>query len=344
MKRILIVGYGSIGTRHLRVSRALFPEAKIMLLRHKITSVIPEFSDGCFFKLEDALNFEPQIAVIANPATFHLEIAQELVENGAHLFIEKPLSSSVEGTSKLIDLCKENKKILAVGYNMRFMPSLQKLRQFILEGKIGNPISFRSEVGQFLPTWRPESDYTKSVSARSELGGGVLLELSHEFDYLRWIFGEIEWVRATLSQQSDLKIDVEDTAHLTLGIEGKDESAKQLIGTLNMDFIRRDPIRVCTIIGDKGTLHWNGLEGEVSFFENGATSWEVIFSHSPSIDETYFAEWRDFIHSIASGVRPASTGEDGANVLRVIEAARKSAETGIQVPVSRSHYTNELTK
>lgn len=293
--------------------------------------------------MEEAILFAPQIAIIANPSTFHVHVAQELAHAGAHLLVEKPLSSSLEGVDNLIKTCKERESVLMIGYNLRFSPSLKRFRELLGEGIIGEFLSVRCEVGQYLPSWRPESDYRQGVTAKRELGGGALLELSHEIDYLRWIFGEVEWVRATLSQQSKLEIDVEDSAHLTMGfLPTKGE--RQLVGTLNLDFIRHDHTRTCTVIGEKGTLFWDGLTGDVDLFEAGTTSWKKLFNHQPQSDETYRAEWQDFVISIQEKKIPSVTGDDGLRVLEIIDAARISAPTGIQEMTSYSQLMNRSSK
>ena len=333
INRILIVGLGSMGVRHLKIARNLFPKAKILVLRHKQMEPIPEFADGCIASTEEAIFFAPQIAFICNPTAYHLLISQELALIGTHLFIEKPLSFSSEGVGTLIETCKSKKTILMTGYNLRKMPSLIRFRELLNDKIIGEILSFRSEVGQFLPSWRPDSDYRVGVSARKELGGGVLLELSHELDYLRWIFGEVEWVRATLSHQSSLEIDVEDSAHMTLGFSSK-RSGHELIGTLNMDFIRHDHTRICTVIGSSGSLKWDGNKDEVSLFQDKNKNWSILFSHDNNKDETYEAEWRELINCITTGDTPKVSGEDGLRVLEIIEAARTSSSTGAQVSVS----------
>jgi predicted dehydrogenase len=203
INKVLIVGLGSIGKRHLRLARELLPNADIRVLRHQHTSDIPENSNGCFFNIEDAVHFKPQIAVVAGPAPFHIDIAEALAFAGTHLLIEKPLSSSLDNVAKLLETCRKQRVILLTGYNLRFLPSLQKFRELLSEGILGELLSVRCEVGQYLPSWRPDDDYRIGVSARRDLGGGVLLELSHELDYLRWIFGEVEWVSAILSKQSN---------------------------------------------------------------------------------------------------------------------------------------------
>ena len=332
IRRILIVGLGSIGSRHLRLARSLFPEAEIKVLRHSGSSFIPEFSDGTFTSIQDAISFAPQIAVIASPATLHIETAQRLAESGVHVLIEKPISDSINGLSRLITTCKNNNIVLATGYNLRFSPSLIQYKGYIDQGIIGKVLSVHCEVGQYLPTWRPTSDYRQGVSSRLELGGGVLLELSHELDYLRLIFGDVQWVRAKLSKQSGLEIDVEDSAYLTLGFI-PDVEGSQLIGVANLDFIRHDNTRICTAIGENGSLRWNGISGDVDLFQEGARDWTKLYNHLPIPDETYFAEWIDFLESIKSKRMPFVTGVDGLRVLEIIEAARISSETGIQVKV-----------
>lgn len=340
INRILLVGLGSIGTRHLRLARAQFPSADIRILRHKLGDTLPEFSNGSFMSIQEVIAFAPQIAIISNPATLHIAIAQPLAEMGVHLLVEKPLSNSIEGIRHLIETSKEHNSVLMVGYNLRFSTSLQYFRDLLSQGAIGRFLSVRCEVGQFLPSWRPQRDYRQGVSARKELGGGALLELSHELDYLVWIFGDIDWVRATLSRQSNLDIDVEDSAHLTVGFLSNNDG-HQLVGTINLDFIRHDQTRVCTVIGDKGSLHWNGLTGEVKLLEKNAKDWKILFVKQPHEDDTYLAEWQDFLHCVNENIVPTVTGEDGLRVVEVIQAAHLSAPTGAQVAVIRTHQESE---
>jgi predicted dehydrogenase len=330
INRIIIVGLGSIGKRHLRLARELMPEADIRVLRHKATNEVPEYSNGSFSDIEDAIAFAPNIAVIASPAPFHVPTALSLAEAGIHLLIEKPLSSSQVGVMQLIEVCQKGGVALLVGYNLRFLPSLRRFRDLLGEGVIGNVLSVRCEIGQYLPSWRPNSDYRQGVSARSELGGGVLLELSHELDYLRWIFGEVEWVKASLSRHSGLEIDVEDAAYLTLGfVNAEDE--QQLIGTVNLDFIRHDTTRLCTAIGEKGSLRWNGLTGEVSLYGVGAKEWRELYGIPHQPNESYVAEWKNFIECVIEHKPPLITGEDGLKVLQIIEAVHSSAASGGQI-------------
>lgn len=330
IERVLIVGLGSIGQRHLRIARLQLPDADIRVLRHQPCKELPEFADASCTQLREAIDFAPQIAVIASPASFHLPIASALARIGTHLLVEKPLAADLQGVEDFLAFCQSKKVILMIGYNLRFLPSLKKFRDFVKANTIGQVQSVRCEIGQFLPTWRPDLDYRNSVSAQRILGGGVLLELSHELDYLRWIFGEIDWLIATLSRQSALEIDVEDSAHITLGFHA-DEGEKALIGTLNMDFIRHDTTRLCSAIGEFGTLRWNGLTGVVELLEEGANDWSEIYRHKHHRDDSYLAEWQHWLACIRIGEKPLISGEDGLKALRIVDAARRSSETGAKI-------------
>ena len=335
ISRVLIVGLGSIGQRHLSLAREIIPEADIRVLRHQSGCAVPSGSNGCFSRIDEAIAFAPQIAVIANPAPFHIGTAQALANAGVHLFIEKPLSDSLKGVQQLLETCHRQGTVLLIGYNLRYLQSLQRFRDLLGESVIGKVLSVRCEIGQYLPSWRPDSDYRHGVSARHDMGGGVLLELSHELDYLRWIFGEVEWVKATLSRQSGLEIDVEDSAHLTLGFVPAADG-HLLIGTVNLDFIRQDTTRLCTAIGESGSLRWNGLTGEVALFPAGAREWRQESSHPHQRGDSFLAEWRHFITCVVENNVPLVTGEDGLKVLEIIEAARDSALATGQVQVTRT--------
>ncbi len=335
--RVLIVGLGSIGKRHVQVIHDLFPEMKIAVLRHK--NCIDEGTgspaiDLCFTSIDDAIAYQPDMAVIANPANKHIEVAMPLANAGIHLLVEKPISSDLTAVEDLIEICKKNGVKLMVAYNLRFLTSLCKFKDFLESGRIGRLLSVRAEVGQYLPSWRPGTDYRQTVSAQSKLGGGVLPELSHEIDYLLWLFGPAIWVSAYLSRQSVLDIDVEDTAHLQIGFD-ENYYGLQLVGRLDMDFVRHDTTRYCIVIGEKGTLRWDGVKGIVDYFPENGRQWEKLYSGKPDRNFTYGEEIRHFMKCIKEGSEPRISGVDGLAVLQVIDAAVRSNDSGQVVSVEK---------
>lgn len=343
LERLLIVGLGSIGSRHVRVVRKLVPEVRIMAFRHRSQPGEPPAGvDRTVNNLDEALGWAPQAAVIANPSSCHLDVAIPLARSGVHLLVEKPISNSPDRVAELLAVSAAKHTVLMTGYNLRFSPSLQRFRQLIEEQRVGRVLTIRAEVGQYLPTWRPGTDYRETVSAQAALGGGVLLELSHEIDYLRWLFGEVESVTASLQKLSSLEMDAEDAAQLTMSFtaRGNDSPA---IAYLTMDCIRQDPTRACTVVGETGTLRWNALSGTVELFSKGADAWQTVFEYRPHTDETYEEEWRHFLSCLSSGSQPIVSGHDGLAVLQIVEAARRSSMTRANVLIGSDWRAASVT-
>ncbi len=328
VSRLLVVGLGSIGRRHARVARLVRPGLEIVAWRHRPSDdALPADVTSAVWSLADALDFAPHAAVVSSPATAHLSAALALANAGVHLLVEKPIADRAAGVCELIAECARRNVVLMTGYNLRFLPSLQRFRNLLADGAIGSVLSVRAEAGQFLPDWRPDVDYRASVSARAALGGGVLLELSHEFDYLRWVFGDVAWVQARIVRQSALDIDVEDTAHVLLGFVSSPMGA-EVVATLSLDFVRHDATRSCTVIGSRGTLRWNAITGVVEIFRAGASSWETDTTQTVERDATYFAEWSAFLSCVEDGAPVPITGADGLAALTLVDAVRHASESG----------------
>jgi predicted dehydrogenase len=310
--RVAVVGRGQSGQRWFSVVRDVLPEAEILHVSERELR-----SD----KGSQVRRFCPSIIVLAGPSTSRVEVLHFLVGLDASFLIEKPIAGSIEQAVELAALLGSSVGVVQVGYNLRFSLSLLAFKEVLREMSLGRVLSVRAETGQFLPTWRPLGDYRESVSAVSSLGGGVLLELSHEIDYLQFIFGPIQWVSAWFAQQSSLDIDVEDTAFLTFGFE--QSTSGKLVAQLNLDFVRQDRTRSITAICENGTLRWDGILGLVEKYVPASEGWQTIFQESGE-PSTYHSEFNYFLESIKENEPPFLTVNDGLAVLRVIEAARKS--------------------
>jgi predicted dehydrogenase len=325
----LVVGSGSIAIKHFNNLKKLLPNSILKVYATYATENISP--KNLISTISEALHYRPFLVIIANPSSLHIQTAKLFAGIGANLLIEKPISNSTANVEDLLNICRQNRVLLTVGYNLRFLDSLNFFRTQVDSKVVGTPLLVKCEVGQFLPTWRSQVDYRRAVSAKRDLGGGALLELSHEFDYLLWIFGKIDWVRATVMKQSNLEIDVEDSAFLTLGINNPNNA--NLVANLSLDFIRHDKQRNCTLIGETGSLRWDGIRGQVSIMKAGSNHWKTIFSSKNKTSDTYFDELKNFIECIDLQKTPRVTGVDGLNVVKVIESALVSAPTGEQINV-----------
>lgn len=323
--RVLVVGLGSIGRRHLRLLRARLPAADIMVLRHSDCEGPMEGANACTTDLATALRFAPDLSIIATPAPWHIEPALALAGVGSAILLEKPMAVDAADAARLVASTRDT-GLVQIGYNLRFLDSLATFRTAILDGRIGAVGSVRAEVGQYLPDWRPDQDWRQSASARAELGGGALLELSHELDYLRWIFGPVAWVRAWLGQQGGFGLAVEDTAHLLLGFAKPCPDTadhRPPVASVTLDFIRRDTTRHCVAIGTQGTLSWNAITSEVRLVLPGQAD-QILFSDRPERDATYRAQLDAMIASIETGTPIAIPATDGLDTMLLIDALRRS--------------------
>lgn len=325
-ERYLIAGLGSIDRRHLANLRSLRPQARtaVWRLHNPPAPEPPAGADDQFTSLEQVLDFAPTAAIIAGPASTHLELVRPLAAAGVHLLIEKPLATDsaadLTGAAELIGACRDRGLVLMTGYNLRYLPSLQAVKARLDAGDIGQVLAARAEVGQYLPDWRPASDYRTGVSAQRALGGGALLELSHELDYLGWLFGPPARVTARGGRFSDLTLDVEDLVELLLEYP----SPPRLI-SVHLDMLQRAPQRTCRFIGSAGTLVWDAIADRVDLYRAATGAWETL-PVTPLADrnQMYLDELNHFLACIAQGTQPQVDGAAGLRALAIVAAARQS--------------------
>lgn len=328
-ERLLVAGYGSIGKRHLGNLRQMFPHAEIAVLRSGVAgsgALVPPGANRVFYDFEAVRAFAPQAAIVATPATYHVELTRRLLALGCHVLLEKPIAATPEAVPEMIAEARRSGCVLMIGYNLVFTPAMAAFRDAVRSGMAGRPLCIRAEVGQYLPDWRPGSDYRHGASARRDLGGGVLLELSHELHYLAWIFGRVDWVQATVQCSGTLELDVEDLALLDLGF------TEGAVASVQLDFLQRTYSRFCKVVGSGGTLLWDADQQSVLFFPPSEKQGREVFREaSADRNGAYLRELAHFFDCVRNDTRPMVDADDGWAVLRVIEAARTSASEGKRI-------------
>jgi predicted dehydrogenase len=324
--RIVLVGLGIIGRRHLANLRTLEPHARITVLRHTAgNSTVPAGADSVVFNLEDALAERPDLAFICVPTALHVAAGLAFVQSGAHLFIEKPLSLDTVAAQTLLEESRYAARIVAVGYNLRFSRSLRAMYDAVREGRIGRVMSGRAEVGQYLPDWRPEADYRTTSSAQAKLGGGVIFELSHEIDYLRWLVGEVGAVQAMAGKLSDLELDTDDTADILLSFRNG------ALGNIHLDMTQRSAVRQCRLVGTDGTLTWDGISGETRLFRANE-GWSVLVrAGSEERNAMYLSQTANVLACVRGDETPVVDGRTGVRVVEIARAAARAAREGRRV-------------
>jgi predicted dehydrogenase len=311
------------------------PGATIAVLRltaaHRDVEI--EDADVVLNRIEDAIEFNADAAIIACPASAHEEVACALAKSGVNLLIEKPLAMTAASARNIVDCCAESGVVCMIGYNLRYKHSFIELRRLLGTMAIGKILSVRAEVGQYLPSWRPAQDYRTSVSARADLGGGALLELSHELDYLIALFGMPESVHCVMGHYSDLSLDVEDLVELTMSY-----NHPKIIVSAHLDFLQHRPTRQCKIIGSSGILIWDAVADTVNISLANSNASNTCFGPFGSdSNKAYVDELAAFIQAVSLGSASAPTMGDGLNVMIVADAARAAAVTSAAVMIGNSH-------
>jgi len=320
--RIFVVGCGSIGKRHIgNLKRLSLSEITAFDPRSERREETEEkYGIKVYEKFEDGLSNNPDAVVIASPTSLHLEQAKVAGLKGCHIFIEKPISHNMDGVDEFIEVVDGNKLIVLIGYNMRYHPCLKRIKEILSKGEIGRVISARVQCGQYLPDWHPSEDYRKGYSARSELGGGVILDASHELDYIRWFLGEAKEVFAFAGKLSSLEIDTEDTAEILIKFDSG------AIGEVHLDYIQRTKSRACQIIGEEGTIIWDINEECVKLFKAESGKWEIYPQKKDfDVNNMYTDEMKYFIECIEKGERVYPDARDGKKVLEIAVSAKQSS-------------------
>ena len=262
----LVIGTGAIAQRHIQNLKILFQDSIVGNLSSSGKKDFTSFADIRFETFEEALCKTHNFTIIASPAKFHLSQACMFLESNIPVLIEKPLFTSSDIDEKTLEVLINNKNIIDVGYNLRYLPVLIEFKNILeTNNLIGQIHSVSSRVGQYLPDWRPQIDYKDSVSSSKDLGGGVLLELSHELDYLMWLFEDFEKVFCSARNSGQLEIEVEDN------IDALIYTKKGLIINLHMNFLDRYPNRTCIVSGENGYLILDLIRNEITFNSKDTT-------------------------------------------------------------------------
>lgn len=337
--KILCISLGSIGKRHLRNARTLLPNAHIAVWRqHTVDEKLPEGADEIARDLEQALAFEPHAVLVSSPASEHVLNATPFLRKHVPVFLEKPLAARIEDLGNFSALCRASSGFTMVGYVLRFLPTLHAIREYLRQDIIGQVHTARIEVGQYLPDWRPSSDYRQGVSGQAKLGGGALLELSHEIDYATWLFGWPQTLQCSRARLSQLEIDVEDSAHILM--EYKDKRV-----SLQLDFLQRVANMAVQIVGSKGTIVANLVQEDIYLFSPAyPQGYKLEAPKLPNGNDIYLRQFDFFFSKSIAGYVPTyeetsgfgdwATVDSAEKVLHLVDVAKRASDTGLRQPIA----------
>lgn len=330
--RFALLGAGSAGLRHMK---------NLLSLGHRIASVYdPEQSrvgevkriapDTKIADKEAQVFAEPCDAVlICSPPADHLRQLNLALENGRDVFVEKPLSHTLEGTAEAARKAEKDGRIVLVGCNMRFFSSLQRIKKLLDGGSVGRPLSARIYGGYYLPYWRPHLDYRQSYSAQAKLGGGAILDFIHELDFMRWLFGEPMEVLCMAGTVSGLAIDTEDLVSAIIKFESG------MIAELHLDYLQPTYRRGMEIIGEARALSWNYIDQTVQVYSPEDRTYQVFQEHIGYERNTMFREEMEhFEKCLRREVVPELDLHGACRALAFVEALKQSARERRLVRIS----------
>ncbi len=293
----LIIGTGAIGQRHMRHLRELDPDGRFTFLRRDRS---PREIDTIYHpviatNLDEALAGKPDLAIVASPSAHHIDVLPRLIAANIPLYVEKPIViNAADVLTVRAALAQSDPAVPRLaGFNFRYLPSLQTLATLISSGSLGRPVRAHLSAGQWLPDWRPQSDYRATYSARRALGGGVLFDLIHELDLCRWWFGTPTNCHAMTAQFSRLEMDVEDSCTVLMRF------ADGPLVSVGLDYVARQRLRRYEVVGDEGTAIWD-LGTHRLHVERPGGIVEVITTKAADFDvaATYPTALADLIHAI----------------------------------------------
>lgn len=341
MIKVLIIGLGSAGQRHVRNLKRLLGN-DVCFIAYRVRRLQRLFDDNlCVIEgksveevyditeyndLDKALEEKPDMAFITNPNSMHIECALKVARKGIDIFLEKPVSNNMDGIEELAQIIKEKKLILYVGFQMRMHPCIVRLKQDIEKGMIGRVVSADCHMGELLTEMHKYEDYRFMNESKTATGGGVILCQIHKIDYLYWIFGMPAEVYTVGNKYSNMEIDVEDAASSLWRYN--DEKDFSII--LHQDFLQKPPIRRCRVIGTEGQVEIDLLRNQYILSCKEDVQEEI---YNFSRNDMFINELEVFLSYVKTRKSKTLTLEDGIGSLKIALAMKKSMNEGRPVQI-----------
>lgn len=310
----LLVGLGSIGRRHL-ANLAALGITRLGIYRSGRGAGQSEkerpYGARIYSSYAKALSDGYSLVVVANPTHLHLEYALEAIEAGRHVYLEKPVSHDLAGTDALLKDQKLSGAKLQVGCQLRFHPVIAKVKEWLAQGLVGRPLMAFVQAGKYLPDWHPEEDYRGSYAARRDMGGGVVLTLIHEIDYLQWLLGPCEVNCALGGISGVLDLDVED--HVLALLSSQDGC----VISLGLDYLQKPLSRGFKLVGAQGAITADLAANQTELVLDGKCQEQLTLPADWDPNQPYLDCLQDLLKAIEENREPSVPLSQGVEALRI---------------------------
>lgn len=320
--KVLILGGGSIGRRHLGNWRALRPGDELCVRKRAPDAAFSE-EHQCRVVTSDAeeVAFDPDVVIVATPTSLHADGYARARALDAHCFMEKPLVRERASLERVRGFGESpTGRAFYIGFMLRFHPLITRVKHILDTGEfgLGKPYHARLSFGSYLPNWHPYEDYRTSYASRAELGGGVIATITHELDLVQWLFGDPVQVTCRTGNTNRLAIEVEEQCEAIFEYD-------DLLVSLHLDYLQKRYDRNVVILCDEGRITWD-WHGERLLIEHAGGADHVVEApEGYAVNELYLDELRDFIRVI-----------EGEPAARELDLAHAVANTDLMLAMYAS--------
>ncbi len=324
--KLLVVGTGSIGKRHIKNAISLGIKPKNILAvdtqKKRLNEVKILGLNKVFENFDQALKEDFHAAIICSPTSLHIKQSIQLAKRKKHILIEKPLDSNLNGSKKLIRLTKDNKLSIMIAYIFRFSEPIKFIKREILKNSIGKILYFRGEFSEYLPDWHPYEDYRTFYMASKKQGGGSILDQCHIMDLAHFLIGSFSSVQAVNYKISNLKINADDFSEMII------KHKNGVVSSIHTDIFGRSHKKILEIKGEKGNISWDFYKNEVKIFNSKNRKEKLFNKFNKNFNDFYIDELSHFINCFKNKKKPKVSLEDGVHTMKLILSAEKSQRTG----------------
>jgi spore coat polysaccharide biosynthesis protein SpsF len=333
IEKALIIGAGSIGQRHIKNLKKKGVN-NIVALRSKkghFKKLPIEFQLVEVDSWKKAIALKPDIAIIANPSSYHVESAIKICDNVKGIFIEKPISNSSDSCKRLIEILNEKKVVSFVGHNMMFHPSIDKIIKFHDNNDVGSIINIQCQAGQWLPDWHPYEDYKNAYYARKDLGGGVSLTLIHEIHLALELAGLPISVYGEISEYNQLDVDVDVCSDLMI------KHNTGAVSQIHLDYLQRPSHRSGLVTFEKGWVSYDFRKMELIGQIKGGDVFRIWSNLDHDFNEVYEDQLDKFLRFVEEGrLKHQYDANSAIESVKVVEAFIQSNSSGKKVYMERN--------
>jgi|APSaa5957512622_1039677.scaffolds.fasta_scaffold31810_2 predicted dehydrogenase len=312
--KIVFFGLGSIGERHARLLKEHFKHDLLAFRSGKSTNK-NKLGIKEVYTLKEVVAWKPDLAFVTNPTSEHMRYLIFCAKNGIDLFIEKPISHTTKGLAELVKYVKKNKIKTYVAYCLRFHPGIIWLKDYLSKNK---PIHTNVYASSYMPNWRQNvKNHLNHYSAKKSMGGGAILELSHELDYLYYLFGLFKELKVNSRKISNVTLDSEDFIDALIKFDDK------LFGNLHINFYSAFARREIVVDFEDHSVVVDMVANESRIIKTGKK--DKVKKFKLERDDIYIDQLKYFFSNLGKG-RMMNDLEDSLEVFKYIMKAKEGVK------------------